>query len=304
MPSITRISTYAVHQRSLSDFNSTQVKLVDLQRQISSGIKADDFEGLNGQVEQFVGLEAKMRKLEQYSENNSESISRFQTQRDSVSQMIEVADDMEDLITLWRSANKDEIAFAPQMENLRQQMARELNISLEGRYLFGGTRTEVPPVVNEPSIPRPFSPGIPDDGYYQGSSENVVIRPQDNVEAEFDVRADNLAFQQIFAASSLALDADVTDNDSTMRQALDLMQEGMKNMTGLQARLDSEIVNLENINERHDNSILYFKGVTERIAKTDLVEASTLLAQEEAVLQASFQAFSRVNNLRLSDFLN
>lgn len=303
MATISRISTYSVHQRSLADFGNVQSRMVDVQGQISSGIKAQDFKGLNGQVEQFTALEARMRKLQMYQENNAESISRLQTMRNATASSIDIIDDMENLLTLRRNpANADNIAFEVQMRNLRTTMAKELNTTLGGRFLFGGTRTDTPPVIDEP-VPDTLEQGVPDKVYYQGSEQNVIYRPQDNFETEFSVRADDPAFQKIFAAISLSLDAHAEGSDDKMAQAYTLMQQGKEEVIALQAGMDAGIVNLEQINDRHKSTSLYLKGVTEDISQTDIVEASTQLAMDEATLTASFQAFARVNNLRLVDFL-
>lgn len=303
MTIISRISTYATHQRSLSDFNTVQSRLVNLQGQISSGIKAQDFKGLNGQVEQFTGLEATMRKSKLYIENNAESISRMQTTRNAVAGSIDVIDNMENLMTLRRNpANAENIAFPEQLRNMRISLGKELNINFGGRFLFGGTRTDVPPVIDEP-IPEAITPGVPDKSYYQGAEENIIIRPQDNFELELDIRADDPAYQKIFSAVSLALKAHDARDDEGLARAMDLLQEGKEEVIALQTRLDGTITDIQDISERHNSTFLYLKGVTEDIAKTDVVEASTLLALDQAVLTASFQAFSTVNNLRLVDFL-
>ncbi|MBY0356053.1 MAG: hypothetical protein K2Q12_10065 [Rickettsiales bacterium] len=304
MPTITRISNFAVHQRSLSDFNSVQTRLVDLQGQISSGIKAQDFKGLNGQVEQFTNLEQAKRKAQLYQDNNAEAISRFQTTRNAVSSSIDVINDIENYIVLRRNpANAENIAFQEQTKSLRTALVKELNTNFGGRYLFGGTRSDTPPVIADPT-PEAYVPGVPDTAYYQGAQENISLRPEDNYQLEFNVRADDPGFQKIFSAISLVLEADTAKDDDRIAQALDLLQVGKEEVINLQTRLDANIVDLENINESHNSTYLYLKGVTEDIANTDIVEASTQLSLDQTILSASYQAFATVNRLRLLDYLN
>jgi flagellin-like hook-associated protein FlgL len=62
-------------------------------------------------------------------------------------------------------------------------------------------------------------------------------------------------------------------------------------------------VSLGEITDRHTSLSLYWKGVKENVIKTDLVAASTAVATDQAILQASFQTFAQVNRLRLLDFL-
>ena len=303
MTTISRISTYATHQRSMSDFNTVQSRLVDIQGQISSGVKAQNFQGLNGQVEQFTGLEATMRKTKQYMNNIAEAGSRMQTMRNAVSNSIEITDQMKSLLTVRRNpANADNIDFEAQMRNMRISLAKEMNTNFGGRYLFGGTRSDIAPVIDDP-VPEAITPGVPDANYYQGSEQNIIIRPQDNFEMEFSVRADDPGYQKVFSAISLALKAHEQKDDTLLIQAINLLDVGKEEILAQQTRLDANIVDLKDITERHNSTFLYLKGVTEDIGQTNIVEASTQLAMDQAVLTASFQAFASVTNLRLVDFL-
>lgn len=303
MTIIARTSTFSLHQRTVSDFNKVFSDLTTLQRQISSGYKTQSFQGLAGQVEQFTDLESHVAKLQNYGNNLTETISRFESVGISLDRIIEVADDMENLITLRRNgAMADNIEFEIQMEGFKKTLARELNTSFAGRYLFGGTRSNIPPVIDEP-IPNPVTPGIPDDAYYQGSKENITVRPQDNFEMEFEVRADNAAFQKVFSAVAQSIKGHAEGDDQAISDSLTLLQNGIREVIALNAQNDAKVVNLKDIAESHESFSTYLKGVSEEIIKTDVVTASTQVAIDQTILSATFQSFSRLTSLRLVDFL-
>lgn len=304
MSIVSRISTYSVFSNTLRDVNGTQAGLFDLQKQISSGFKTDNFQGLNGQVEQFTFLEAKIKKAQSYEDNNAVGVSRLQTANVALDQIIQIAGDMQNLITLRRDgALKDNIQFEQQMKGKIEALASELNTSFEGKFLFGGTRSNVPPIKTDPSIPTPITYGTLDAGYYQGSQENTTLRADDNVEITNSIRADNTGFQKLFHAAAWSIDGHVKDDDSIVSDSLDLLQSGIQDVIATQASNNVNITRLNDINDRHDSLRLYWKGVSEAIVKTDLVSASTQVAVDQAVLQATFQSFSVVNKLRLIDFL-
>lgn len=300
---IQRISTYMVQQRTLGDVGVVQSNLFDLQKQISSGFKTDVFSGLDGQVEQFTALDARVRKSETYVQNNEVALSRLRTTQVTMEKLIEIADDAEDLLTLRRNpVNATALNFSPQMESLKENMAALLNTTFEGRYIFGGTRTDVPPVADP--IPEPVAAGSPDDSYYQGSKQNPTLRAQDNLEMEYGVRADDMAFQNIFSAISLAVKADVSNGDAVFATAQDLLQQGMQDLVTAQSKVNSDIVAISAITDRLNDLKLYWRGVKEDVITTDLVTASTQVSLDQAILQASFQSFASINRLRLVDFLN
>jgi flagellar hook-associated protein 3 FlgL len=298
---IQRISTYAIHQNTLNDTMRVQKKLADLQGQISSGSKTDIFQGLGNDVENFISLETRIQRSANYENNNNVVLSRMNTQRTVMSEMIDLTDDMQNLIIARRNAaSGDSLRFDQQMLSMRDQLTDMLNASLGGRYLFGGTRTNVPPVVDNPTT---GTPGIPDIGYYQGSSEAVIARVDDNIELDYNIRADSQSIQEIIAAIDLSLQGNNQASDTIYEQAQDLITQGIGNLIADQAKLDANIVAIQDINERHSDLQLYWQGVRDELIATDIVEASTQLAIDQTVLQASFQAFSTVNQLRLVDFL-
>ena len=295
-----RISNLALFSSTMRNITNTQSSLFDLQDQISSGIRAKNFKGLNGQVEQFIGLEAQIRKLDTFQKNNTVLEARLQSASQSVGSIIEVADQIEDLIVLKRSAvTSENLSFKLQLQNKIKAVADALNVSSEGRYLFGGTRTDTKPVPE--ALVSNISVGVPDTGYYVGSNESVVNRIDQSLEVEFPARGDDIAFQQVFAAVNLALEGD--NNDASLAKAVQLIQEAQLGLNGVQARFNSTIINVQEINNRNEQQALYLKGVTEQVAKTDVVAATTKMANDQATLQASYQVFARLIQLKLSDYL-
>ena len=304
MSIIGRISTLSQHSRTVNDFSQVQSRLANVQNSISSGYKTDTFQGLAGKVEQFTAIESQLSKIRNYQDNLVEAQSRFSGQRDAVTEMIRIADEMEDLMTLRISGAGERIAFDIQMRDLRDSLALEMNTTFGGQYLFGGTRTNKPPVIVEPRIPDPLEEGVPDDMYYQGSKENIITRPQDIVELEFDVRADNPAFQKIFAAISQSIKADERKDMPSIQNAFGVMREGISELVAVEASLNARVVNIDNIIERHEANEFYLKGLQETIIQTDIVEASTQVVRDQTLLQASFQTFSRISSLSLINYLN
>lgn len=303
MANITRVSTLAIHSRTVNDFTRVQANLADLQNQISSGFKTDNFKGITGDVEHFTGLQAEISKLSTLINTNTENISRFRTARNVVESIISVVDDMENFLTLRRNgAFENKMQFQQQMTDMRLNLTRELNATFGSRFLFGGTRTDTPPVLDDP-VPAPAQVGVPDDSYYQGSKENLIVRPAKNYDIEFDVRADDPAFQKVMAAISYALQADLEDDETKIAEAYTMMQDGLQGIISIQAKLDARLVAMEDINDRHEALKIHFTSVKETLINTDVLTASTQVAIDESILTATFQTFARINGLRLVDFL-
>lgn len=297
---IDRISTYGAHQRSLRDFNQVTERLANTQNQISSGYKSADFAGLNGQVEQLSSLEAKIKKNINYKDNNAIIETRLQTTNNALDQIIETGTRIKNLISQRRAPNGD-VAFSQQLNALKDQLASALNTNVEGRYVFSGSRTDAPAVIIP--IPQTNRIGVPDASYYQGSAADLKARLDDDLEVTYNIRADETGFQKLFASVFQALQGDGNGSDAALSSAYALAEQGVENIIQAQGKVNANLVNIQQVNDKHENLSTYWRGLTEQISHTDLVVASTQVAVDQATLQASFQTFARLINLRLSDFL-
>ena len=298
---IQRISTYSIHQNTLNDVTRVQASLADLQGQISSGKKTNNFKGLGSQTEHFVSLEAKMNKGETYVNNNTVILSRLNTTQVVMDGAIDLVDDMKVLmLQRLNLGNENGLHFNQQLNAMRDQLGDMLNTTLEGRYLFGGTNTSAPPIGDTFET---LQGNVADSSYYQGSPEDVMARLDDAIELKYSVRADDEAFQKVVAAITGALGDDAAGIAPNVQDAFQLIQEGLGDLIGVQARVNANIVTVETITTRHQELNLYWQGVKDQIINTDIVAASTQVAIDQAVLQASFQSFSTINRLRLVDFL-
>lgn len=298
-----RISTFALHQSTLRDASKVQVNIADLQGQLSSGYKSQDFAGLGGSSsEQFLLLEGKIAKTDTYLNNNKVVQTRINTTDNILSQVIETATGLKSIISQRRNAASNSEAFPEMLRGIWQSLTSQLNTSLEGRYLFGGTRTDFPPV-NESSFPALEVDGVPDDGYYNGSKENVTLRADDSTEITYNIRADNEGIQKIFAGLAMAQKGHDNKSDEDFVKAYDLVAQGLDGVIAAQSIVNQNKVAIDSVNSRHESFKLYFLGVKEEIGNADLVSVSTQVAINQGILQAAFQAFAKINSLKLSDFL-
>ena len=298
---IGRISSFAINQSLRTDVGRLQSNMYEMQDQLSSGNKSRNFAGLSGSVQLYVDLQSQVSKTKLYSQNIDIATTRLNTTNTSLSQIIQLGQDLKGLMTNWRSSDSDNINFNQQASQMQQGLGAALNVSMEGRYLFGGTRTDVQPVNTD--FPEPVKVGVPDASYYNGSDQNTTFRAQDTYEFSYNVRADDPAFQNMFAALKLGMQAASEHSDSKMAQALDMLQKGISGVTALQTTTNVNVLGLKDIQDRHTSTIGYFQGLTDDVIKTDIVDVTTKLSYDQATLQAAYQAFSKMNGLRLADYL-
>lgn len=303
MAGIGRISTFGLHQTTLRNASLTQERLADLQSQLSGGFKSRTYAGIANQAERLLNLEDRLSRIDLYKGNNEVILTRVETTTAVLGQTIETVADLKNLIIQRRNDSQaDSLAFPEQLDGLWKSLSSQLNTTLEGRYIFSGTKTDTP-AVDTANFPSLNSAGETTNAYYQGSNRDTTVRVDDNISITYNIRANDPAFQKVFAALAVAQQGDISNNDEDLARAFDLAEQGLEEIISVQAKANSNKISIEQVVERQTSLGFFWQGLRDEIRNTDLVSVSTQVAINEAVLQASFQSFSRINALRLSDFL-
>jgi flagellar hook-associated protein 3 FlgL len=296
------VSTFQVFQQTLTDVIKVQTELTQQQGQLSSGNKSRDFAGIANQLQQYLSLNESVSKSDQYLNDNQIIIERLDTTSSILNQLITTATELNSLISQRRTGVQSNGAFNLQLDGKWQIIASQLNTSSSGRYLFSGTKVDSP-AVDTTAFPTLSVPGVPDDSYYLGSEQDITAQADDNVSLIYNVRADDPGFQKIFAGMALAKQANDENSDVLFQQAFTFIQEGVQDIISVRAKVDANKVSVTDVNKTHESFKLYWKGLQESIGNTDILSVSTEVAVNQGILQAAFQAFAKINSLRLSDFL-
>jgi flagellar hook-associated protein 3 FlgL len=301
MTSTGRLGSLSLLTDTLRDVSASQVRLSDLQNQISSGFKSRDFEGLNGNVEQFTQLNGQLSRATQFKASNRVNIAKLETADAALSTITEIADKIKNVIVGANGGNIGSSNIPQVISDLLASLGGELNATFNGNYIFGGSDTVNLPVPDTGVTNTAL--GLPDDNYYAGSKQDVMLRADDRTDVVFPVRADDIAFQKIYAAAKQAIKAAENSDTTLMGKAQTLIISGQSDLIAVRSRVGSTVVNIQTIDDRLSSLTTYWKGLADAVSKTDIVAASTEVSGYQAILQASFQVYARLSQLRLSDYL-
>jgi flagellin-like hook-associated protein FlgL len=296
------ISTFAATQSTLSDVSKVIANLQQQQQQVSSGNASSDFAGMDSEVQQYLSLDSILSRTDQYLNNNKIIETRLNTTSTTLSEIIKTATDLQNLISQRRTGVANSAAFGLQVQGVYQQLAGQLNTSVDNNFLFSGSKINAP-AIDATKFPKLLGDGIPDKGYYLGNSQYLFASPQENVTVAYNVPGDAMGFQNIIAGLASAKEADATKNDALMKTSYDLVQKGIQDVINLQATVNGNKVLFTNSNTFLSNSKLYYQGIQQTIGNTDLVSVSTQVATNQGILQAAFSVYAKISSLRLSDYL-
>lgn len=300
----TRVSTSSTQQFAIDSFQRRQSSLAVTQQQISSGLKYDTFAAIakDGQTRRVVDFTSSLDQISTYQKNNVLLSSRLTAMDAAIDAMQDINTKAIAAMTQERSAVGNDNPLSQQMKAFLDQVEDQLNTNVDGRYLFAGSDTATRPAVSLQTS-NLNTDNTATDNYYQGDAADLTQNISKEVTLQYNVRANNPAFQKLIAAMHLAIKAETNNDDALLQSAIDTANAAQKDLTGIRSSVDANLATIAQVNGQHDNFHTYYHNTLSDLTATDTAEASIQLSLDQAVLTASFQAFARVSNLTLSSFL-
>ncbi len=296
----TRIGDLA-HSNQLTTFlQRTQARIRDAQTDIASGQRAQRWDEIADRAGLLVASREQRLLTERLASENEKVLARLQA---SESALGGIADLAERLRTLLVARLGETAPGSFPLENEIDQMAGELagllNRQLDGRYLFAGSRIDTAPV----TLPDPLPTSADPTFYYRGDSLAPTVRADPAIEIAYGVTAAAEPFARLVAALGQAKEAHLANDRAGLEAALAQATAAIAGVADERGRLGAAAARLEHIVDGQRGAILYLDELIGSIADTDLAEAATRLARDQAALEATYLVVARLNRLSLADYL-
>jgi flagellar hook-associated protein 3 FlgL len=298
---LNRIGDFAQHERMTSLLLQTQARSRMSQVQISTGKVAERFQDLAPEAEQLIDVKMVLQGNRQFQDNNNFMNLKLGRMEAAVSDLFETATTAQTL-ALQRTSDGSSIpgAMGPEFEGLLDQVVGLLNADMDGRYLFGGSKTDQPPVVLDPAFAN-F--GSSDNTYYQGDALSLNVRADLDIEISHSMSADRSGFQELIGGLRGLINGDVLDDPVVLENSLDLVHESLGKIADYQAELGARQAHIDRINERHVDTEVYLESRVSEIENVDITEAITRLAEDQVLLESAMATIGRLNQLSLVDYI-
>lgn len=256
--------------------------------------------------------------------NEISDIERYNSNADEISSWLDMTDSALDTIgtltsdikTLLKSisgtAGKDEIkAVFTEINGKIEQMGEAFNTSYGGKYIFGGSITDEPPVkvrVNETDgsvslvFRRVDNTGAPD----KALSDKLNVSVSNGINFEYNLNASELSQSgKIFGmltkvSSSVSGETVNFEEIGELSKELDSYLSDILNNRSIVGSRSNTIQTIKDIND--DNKI-EMKGVLSNIQDVDVAEKFIELKSAEMVYMASLQVTTKIFNNTILDYL-
>jgi flagellar hook-associated protein 3 FlgL len=331
---MTRVSDVAQSQLLIAELNRANSQLSATQLQVSSGKNAQYFKDIAEQAGVLMSAKRVLDQNRHYTETTTELGQKLNLQNLSLTQLQQAADDLRQSVTA-AIANNSGQAFMDQVNSVFQNAVAALNTNVNGQYIFGGTRTDLPPVnvtALDDLVATPTSVGVttvdqmasdPVPSIFVNNNVKPAATVDDGVKIQYGMTASDLGAQlmSVLKAIKYANDTSTTPpfgiiaGTGAINGALTSAQTSF---------LEGQIANLKSISEQI-TSFVAQNGVVQNevdavashlsdtkvatqqfvsnIEDADLPTALTQLQQDQLAVQAAAHITAQLGQLSLLNFL-
>ncbi len=300
---VNRVATFAFTNQMVSENMRLQTKYADINTQISSGLKSQDYKGIARDSQYLLAIESSQSKLTAYNANANTASANINIMYSTIGKIEEMANTMLGNVTAALGGNQvPGTITADQANNAMLETAGLLNLKVAGRHLFAGSDIDTTPVnLSNPSWPPQTSPSTVNSSYYEGNNTLTSVQVSETFTSTYGVTADNPAFEKLFRAYNI-LKTNPTGG-AERNEALDLIQQSIDEIGNLRGLLSTQANSIENQTDKNEDDRNHLKELSSFIKETDIPSASVRLTEIQGQLEASYSASVRVLQLSLVNYL-
>ncbi|MDD3021072.1 MAG: flagellin [Alphaproteobacteria bacterium] len=300
---VNRVATYPYTTSMIAENMRLQVKYSDINTQISSGLKSQNYKGISSDTQYLLSVESAIDRLEAYNTNTNIVLANVNTMYEALGQVEDMANSMLTAVTAALGGGQVPTAVtANQASNALDETQSVLNMKIGNRYVFAGTNIDTPPVdLTDPAWVPQTSPSVVNSSYYQGNSTITSVQSSESHVISYGVLASDPAFEQLFRAYNLVLNNSGSITELT--EASGLIRSAIDGIANVRSNLSINAKSMEDQIYQNEQDKVYLKELTSNIKETDIPSASVQITEIQTQMEAAYSSSVRILNLNLHDYL-
>lgn len=307
---MTRVSTADGWSSALMNLMNAQSRLFDAQNQVSTTKIATDLKGYGRSAESLTAFKSAQARLSGFVANGEAVASRLQSQDLALNTIADAADGARQGIAEALASGRGD-ALMIDLEGRFQQALDGLNAKHEGRFLFGGGRTDSSPVTADTLADLTAAATV--DDLFTNDALKQASRLDDYTVVETGFLADELGrdlfdtFRQLKAFNDGPdgpFSGELTPAQRTFLEGLiGDFQSAHTATVNAAARNGSLQTRVESHVDSQKDQADALEGIIGKRTDVDMAEALTRLQQQQLAVQASAQVISQLKDVSLLTLL-
>lgn len=296
-----RITQSMIANNALKNIRNSMLRREELSEQISTGKKinkpSDDPEKA-GKASYFM---SRNRLLNSYIDDIKNTRSVLVYYDTALQEMQNVNHRIKELTV--QAANgtqtiEDRHHIALELKQLKEHLYKLANTQIGGKYIFGGAKTDIPPVRKE-------------------NNKVVINTPQEaNIRAKLPIENINVEYgvtvydvfktdtgETVFGILDRLIDSVEEGKNDNIERDLGSLDSILNNVNSNLARIGSVDNMLESMEKRFENVVNNNNDIVNDLVGTDLPKALSDLSLEQTTLQAALKTTAQILPQSLVDFI-
>jgi len=293
-----RTGDLAQFTRQMGNMRKVQHRLHTANENVATGKAVHRYADLGAASGKLVRTETALREAEMFAQQNEQLSQELNLMDGALASIEDVATSFRQAIIARRNdASGAASNLALEAQGMVDTVASELNLQVDGRYVFAGSATNGAPVDDgDMSDPAAAS-------YYRGDQLALRARIDVDAEATYGVLADAQGFRDLLAGLQLAIDGHQADDDALLKDAADLANDALDGVVAERSELATVTARIEGVRASQEGTALYLKETVGALTDTDVPATMARIAQDQVALEASYSLMSRLSQLSLTDYL-
>lgn len=283
-------------QGLLRNLEGAQVRLSDLQNQLSSGQRiskpSDDPVG----IENAMRLKSTLASVEQWKNNASQALSIMNTTDSTLSDLNSMLQRIRELtVQAANDSNStdERLATAQEVDQLTSQIEMLGNTQVGDKYIFGGTQTNTPPI---------------SAGTWVGNTQDITFQVGNNLTIPVTVSGDKLFGTSApnLLGTLTALSNDLKDSTKTgtdISNYLSNIDANIDNVLAVQADLGARTNRMTTISDQLDTMTSNLTENLSTIQDADMAKTIVDFNSQQNVYKAALSVGAQIIQTSLVDFM-
>jgi flagellar hook-associated protein 3 FlgL len=305
-----RVGSWSLSQGLINEYGRIQGRNQKWQTQISTGKVGDHLADVKDKASVLVAAKQKSAGVDSYLSATKEVLNRLDIQDLHLKQIADISSRL-------RAAVGDALSSgrAPGMMNevhgLYAEAVAILNVRIDGKFIYGGSRTDVAPVSATDLASLSAAATVAD--VFENTDYELTQRIDEHEMVTVGMPASSIAtdlfqmFKDIAAFDAgvngpfgTSLNAAQTAFLTTQNQTLPNVHNGLTVLAAINGTRHEQVSATV---ERHESMSAYFAKFIGDIEDVDLSEAIARLNQDQVAAEAAGRMIAQVNQLNLLNFL-
>ena len=315
---MTRISTAGQTQLMLEALMRNQERAAKSSLRVATLKTTNEFRGVAREALTLLGAKETLARNEQFSASNTIIMQRLEAYGTSLDQLGEIAQSLRDTV-IGALATGSSIGLMVEIDAAYTAATTVLNVEVDDRYLFSGTRTDTPPITA--TTPAALLALANTSDAFTNNNIKVQARISENRVLEYGLLADDIvqplfeAFRRIMQFNAGTLPSGATGPAGAFQEPLTDVQKNFltaelagietvfNNLNQQVAKSGTDMQTIATTRDRLADEALFTKKLIREIENVDPAEAVTQLNEDRLALEASMQVLARISRTTLMNYL-